>query len=160
MKNWEVNTHIDGLEQDCSISIANALEILQSCTKSSILSLLIAPWNPLRRITQHYSYQRPLLLHRVPYEEPHKVTHSSYSHPLQSLSESSPVENRTRYRMQIWSSWSTTYSFSSNSWYPSNSLGGGICFKLPNGMTAPGEDRKVYNSLTPGRFEWNFRFSS
>ena len=27
---------IDGLMQDCSISIANALEILQSCTKSSI----------------------------------------------------------------------------------------------------------------------------
>ena len=25
--------HIDGLEQDCSISIADALEILQSCTK-------------------------------------------------------------------------------------------------------------------------------
>ena len=28
--------HIDGLVQDCSISIANALEILQSCTKPSI----------------------------------------------------------------------------------------------------------------------------
>ena len=27
---------IDGLVQDCSISIANALEILQSCTKPSI----------------------------------------------------------------------------------------------------------------------------
>ena len=27
----------DGLVQDCSISIANALEILQSCTKPSIL---------------------------------------------------------------------------------------------------------------------------
>ena len=30
--------HIDGLVQDSSISIANALEILQSCTKSSICS--------------------------------------------------------------------------------------------------------------------------
>ena len=29
--------HIDGLVQDCSISIANALEIQQSCTKLSIL---------------------------------------------------------------------------------------------------------------------------
>ena len=27
--------HIDSLEQDCSISIANMLEILQSCTKLS-----------------------------------------------------------------------------------------------------------------------------
>ena len=27
---------IDGLEQDCSNSIANALELLQSCTKPSI----------------------------------------------------------------------------------------------------------------------------
>ena len=26
------HTHIDGLAPDCSISIANALEILQSCT--------------------------------------------------------------------------------------------------------------------------------
>ena len=30
------NPHIDGLVQDCSISSANALEILQSCTKPSI----------------------------------------------------------------------------------------------------------------------------
>ena len=28
--------NFDGLVQDCSISIANALEILQSCTKPSI----------------------------------------------------------------------------------------------------------------------------
>ena len=30
------DSHIEGLVQDCSNSIANALEILQSCTKSSI----------------------------------------------------------------------------------------------------------------------------
>ena len=30
---------IDGLVQDCRISISNALEILQSCTKPSIWSL-------------------------------------------------------------------------------------------------------------------------
>ena len=30
-------SHIDGLVQGCSISIANALEILQSCTKPSVL---------------------------------------------------------------------------------------------------------------------------
>ena len=28
--------HVDGLVQDCSNSIANALELLQSCTKSSV----------------------------------------------------------------------------------------------------------------------------
>ena len=35
---WHVVSaqHIDALVQDCSISIANALEILQSCTKPSI----------------------------------------------------------------------------------------------------------------------------
>ena len=30
--------HIGGLTQDCSISIANALEILQSCIKLSIFA--------------------------------------------------------------------------------------------------------------------------
>ena len=32
--------HIDGLVQDCSNSIANALELLQSCTKLSIYASL------------------------------------------------------------------------------------------------------------------------
>ena len=36
-----LETHIDGLVQKCSISIANALEILQSCTKSTICASLI-----------------------------------------------------------------------------------------------------------------------
>ena len=35
--------HIDGSVQDCSISIANALEILQSCTKPSIYLVLKGP---------------------------------------------------------------------------------------------------------------------
>ena len=37
--NWYLTTtnhHIDGLVQDCSNSIANALELLQSCTKPLI----------------------------------------------------------------------------------------------------------------------------
>ena len=39
--NWasdeqDVKCHIDGLAQGCSISIANALEILQSCAKPSL----------------------------------------------------------------------------------------------------------------------------
>ena len=38
---WNANPHhIDGLVQDCSDSIANALESLQSCTKPSIYVLL------------------------------------------------------------------------------------------------------------------------
>ena len=37
-KHFPLNHHIDGLVQDCSISIANALEILQYCTNESIFS--------------------------------------------------------------------------------------------------------------------------
>ena len=33
---WSWDAHIDGLVQNCGISIANALEILQPCTKPSI----------------------------------------------------------------------------------------------------------------------------
>ena len=36
LSNSSSQGHFDGLVQDCSISIANALEILQSCTKPSI----------------------------------------------------------------------------------------------------------------------------
>ena len=45
---------IDGLVQDCSNSIANALELLQSCTKPSIL------WRPVTwpRIRSHRSVTR------------------------------------------------------------------------------------------------------
>ena len=35
LKLCKIATHIDGLVQDCSNSIANALELLQSCTKPS-----------------------------------------------------------------------------------------------------------------------------
>ena len=34
---WQV--HVDGLVEDCSISIANALEIMQSCTKPSLYTV-------------------------------------------------------------------------------------------------------------------------
>ena len=37
--NWLDPFHIDGLMQDCSNSIANALELLQSCAKPSIYDL-------------------------------------------------------------------------------------------------------------------------
>ena len=37
------SSHIDGLVQDCSISIAKALEILQFCTKLSILTIKNKP---------------------------------------------------------------------------------------------------------------------
>ena len=37
-RNWNLQIHlyVDGLVQDCSNSIANALELLQSCTKPSM----------------------------------------------------------------------------------------------------------------------------
>ena len=38
---WDtVEVYINGLVQDCSNSIANALELLQSCTKPSMSSLV------------------------------------------------------------------------------------------------------------------------
>ena len=37
---WGLYRYIDGIEQDCSISIGNILEILQSCTKPSISIIL------------------------------------------------------------------------------------------------------------------------
>ena len=39
----EIKYHIDSLVQDCSISSALAMEILQYCTKPSVLSLSEAP---------------------------------------------------------------------------------------------------------------------
>ena len=36
IKNMYFHQHIDGLVQDCSNSVAGALELLQSCTKPSI----------------------------------------------------------------------------------------------------------------------------
>ena len=35
-----MNSHIDGLVQDCSNSSVQAMELLQSCTKPSIYSIL------------------------------------------------------------------------------------------------------------------------
>ena len=37
----KIDWYFDGLVQDCSNSIANALELLQSCTKPSISSWLV-----------------------------------------------------------------------------------------------------------------------
>ena len=38
--NWILRKPIDGLVQDCSNSIAKALELLQSCTKPSMYGLV------------------------------------------------------------------------------------------------------------------------
>ena len=40
-----IHLHIDGLVQDCSNYIANALELLQSCTKPSTWSLRLLDWH-------------------------------------------------------------------------------------------------------------------
>ena len=42
-----LHIYIDGLIQDCSISIANALEILQSCTKPSTFQAIIITYDHL-----------------------------------------------------------------------------------------------------------------
>ena len=47
---------IDGLTQNCSNSIANALELLQSCTKPSILYSLVS------------------LIHELRLDDPHQLT--------------------------------------------------------------------------------------
>ena len=39
--------YFDGLVQDCSNSIANALELLQFCTKPSISSLKSVSWGAI-----------------------------------------------------------------------------------------------------------------
>ena len=57
--------HVDGLEQDCSISIADALEILQSSNMSSMYTLVLwavmMSWTPgpvsISQITYHNKIQ-------------------------------------------------------------------------------------------------------
>ena len=49
--------YVDGLAQNCSKSIANALELLQSCSKSSIVKYTVRPaainatWNYVEKMT-------------------------------------------------------------------------------------------------------------
>ena len=61
LQTWNCHPPIDGLEQDCSNSIANALELLQSCTKPSIWTiptghvtewplLGLLPWYPIAHV--------------------------------------------------------------------------------------------------------------
>ena len=47
---------IDDLVQDCSNSIANAMELLQSCTKLSVLSMLFPAQGSSRRLTTPSTY--------------------------------------------------------------------------------------------------------
>ena len=49
--------HLDGLVQNCSNSIANALELLQSCTKPSIWSLIQSNTVLMRSNITGYSVQ-------------------------------------------------------------------------------------------------------
>ena len=57
--------HIDGLVQDCSISIANALEILQSCTEPSIFKRvgIICVYKKIRIF--HYCLQSKQMFNEV-----------------------------------------------------------------------------------------------
>ena len=49
---YQLQDHVDGLEQNCSISIAIALEILQSCTKPSMWSENNCIWYHTAPLTQ------------------------------------------------------------------------------------------------------------
>ena len=63
IERYQTQQNIDSLVQDCSISSAYALEILQSCTKSSIYTVSIflgmysrisdTDWYKLRQNKQH-----------------------------------------------------------------------------------------------------------
>ena len=53
LKQRQKQAHIDGLVQDCSNSTANALELLQSCTKPSIW------WNRSLNALLHYKLVTP-----------------------------------------------------------------------------------------------------
>ena len=51
----EKQNHVDGFVQDCSNSIANALEILQSCTKPSIWYYFVL-WNGIKKMRYPTGY--------------------------------------------------------------------------------------------------------
>ena len=51
-----IESEIDDLVQDCSVSIANALEILQSCTKPSKWSQVIALCRPGALLLTGFSF--------------------------------------------------------------------------------------------------------
>ena len=55
----EADLHIEGLAQHCSNSIANALELLQFCTKPSICSLAI------QVIYSPYAFLRMIMFTRI-----------------------------------------------------------------------------------------------
>ena len=70
--------HIDGLVLDCSISIANALEILQSCIKSSILQ-----WNYRTQIHKSTaSMYPPWSSFQGPLFKPRPLRPKGYCHHL------------------------------------------------------------------------------
>ena len=75
----------DGLVQDCSISSALAMEILQSCTKSSISGLEIKPYEVLLSILLNKLGFLSLRTRMVPVElvnmiSPHRLRFDSYDY--------------------------------------------------------------------------------
>ena len=119
-----IHIYIYGLVQDCSISIANALEILQSCTKPSIYNhshnayctkLFIAPMPPLRSLC--YKRQRnSLSLHM-------RACCRKYSqtHPAQKESSSEPSSQSMtlshRFSSEIQESRARFIHWNSPSWH-------------------------------------------
>ena len=67
IKLWQLHVwvYIDGLVQDCSNSIADALELLQSCTKPSIWYIehdSIKPTNPMITVSFHHNIHSKLYI--------------------------------------------------------------------------------------------------
>ena len=100
-------THIDGLMQDCSTSIANAMVILQSCTKPSIYG-----WHDLEH--SPHGYQSP-------------EWHRFHTNCLHYWSRPTPNEQRCFWRTwatiwtyHLWWNWTTLITrFMGQTWGPS-----------------------------------------
>ena len=92
-----ITPHIDGLVQDCSISSALALEILQSCSKPSIWAYH-CHYVPLPEPTniqwRHYSAQDPSFQLIMSIERMRKQQHS----PMKTQA----TQNKTIYTQTNW----------------------------------------------------------
>ena len=74
-----VHDDIDGLVQDCSISIANVLDILQSCTKSSTYHKQV--WDFIMWCAVRHSFTHLLIIYQITISMLYNIigtSHNSY----------------------------------------------------------------------------------
>ena len=100
---------IDGLAQDCSISIANALEILQSCTKPSQYIL------PYSLVTSPLSTRGKLINNSLAYDTAILQNHTLYA----------PTNNCHRLLASVWQT-----ALALNIWVQANHLICSIMFQV------------------------------